>query len=385
MTFAAFIALALHGMAFAFIGTSLPAIQLLLDIDIRMAGIMMATLQAGFTLFTLISGVLSDLYSRERILAYGCFLVSASSFFLFLNSSLTLNLLFFSTMGAGMGCILSGSNALLAGLYPLNKRRILNIHHVFFGLGQFIGPLLMGYLLSRNNMWLRGYTLLAIALVILGFIFQFAKTSGENHKKHPMIFNQIKFILKDKIFVLVLMVIFLTVGTQLAIMLLGVTYLQQAKQFSVSSAGVALSMFAITMMLGRVICSRLSGSVLNSSIILILLGLQVIAVLVIWLGNGFLALSTLALSGLCFSGIYPTSLALTGILFPHVEGSALGFLSTMGGVGSIILCWAIGYISGMTDMQHGFSLIVIACLLSFILFLIFFTRVRSRELGVALR
>lgn len=150
LTLAAFIALAINGMTFAFVGTSLPTIQFYLNIDIKMAGFMMAILQIGFTLFTLISGILSDLYSREQILAFGCFLLSIGSLFLGFTTSLVFNMCLVRVMGAGLGCILSGTNALLAGLYPNNKRKILNIHHVFFSLGSFVG--LSTFLFCYNRM-----------------------------------------------------------------------------------------------------------------------------------------------------------------------------------------------------------------------------------------
>ena len=378
------------------VGTSLPTIQSYLNIDIKMAGFMMAILQIGFTLFTLISGILSDLYSRERILAFGCFLLSIGSLFLGFTTSLVFNMCLVSEVGAdaycedagegvaGLGCILSGTNALLAGLYPDNKRKILNIHHVFFSLGSFVGPLLIGYLITQTNNWRWGYVGEGFLLLILCFVFLFVNASDKTVKKRSKFVSQVKLVVRDRGFLLILIVNSLAVGTQLSVILLGVTYLQQAKHCSLSEAGIALSVFAITMMVGRIICSRFSAAIQNSTIILILLGLQLAAMLFTWLGNGSLALIALALSGFGFSGIYPTSLALTGILFPHVEGSSLGIISTTAGVGSILLCGAIGYVAGISDMQTGFSLIVIACLLGFLLFLFFYTRMSRREssLGV---
>lgn len=345
---------------------------------------MMAILQIGFTLFTLISGILSDLYSRERILAFGCFLLSIGSLFLGFTTSLVFNMCLVSVMGAGLGCILSGTNALLAGLYPDNKRKILNIHHVFFSLGSFVGPLLIGYLITQTNNWRWGYVGEGFLLLILCFVFLFVNASDKTVKKRSKFVSQVKLVVRDRGFLLILIVNSLAVGTQLSVILLGVTYLQQAKHCSLSEAGIALSVFAITMMVGRIICSRFSAAIQNSTIILILLGLQLAAMLFTWLGNGSLALIALALSGFGFSGIYPTSLALTGILFPHVEGSSLGIISTTAGVGSILLCGAIGYVAGISDMQTGFSIIVIACLLGFLLFLFFYTRMSRREssLGV---
>lgn len=383
VTFAAFMALGINGMTFALIGTSLPAIQSHLGVDITMAGTMMAVLQVGFTLFTLISGILSDFYRREWILVFGCLLLSFGNLLFCTVSALALNMVFIGIMGAGLGCILSGTNALLIGLYPQKKRKILNIHHVFFSIGSLVGPILMGYLLTQKSIvWRWAYTGQGVMLLFLACLFFLASFSTETIKKRSNFVEQVKSMAKDRSFLLILSVNSLAVGTQLSVMLLGVTYLHQAKQCSIAAAGIALSFFAVTMMLGRVACSRLSATIHNATIILILLGLQMLAMLLIWLGTGWLALLALALSGFSFSGIYPTSLALAGVLFPRVEGSALGVLSTMAGAGSILLCWLIGYIAGLTDLQSGFIVVVLACFFSFSLFVPFHAALCRKESGL---
>ena len=99
-----------------------------------------------------------------------------------------------------------------------------------------------------------------------------------------------------------------------------------------------------------------------------------------WLGIGPLALTSMTLNGIGFSGIYPTSLALKGILFPIIEGSALGILSTLAWAGSIGLwCGTIDYLAGIVIMQTGFFIIILACLMSFLLFITFYRRMSSRE------
>ena len=79
----------------------------------------------------------------------------------------------------------------------------------------------------------------------------------------------------------------------------------------------------------------------------------------------------IALSGFTFSGIFPTALALTGFLFPDVEGSALGILSTMGSLGSVVLFWLTGYVADLIDMDSGFMVMILACFSALVLFQIY--------------
>ena len=87
-----------------------------------------------------------------------------------------------------------------------------------------------------------------------------------------------------------------------------------------------------------------------------------------WKGDGLFVLVILAISGVTFSGTYPTLLALTSVLFPEREGTSLGLLSTMGGLGSIVMCWFTGYVAGLTNIGLGFIITFIACLVALVLF-----------------
>lgn len=378
-TAAAFIALAFNGMTYAFMGTSLPVIQSQLGIGISLAGTLMATFQMGVTIFSLIGGILSDLFRRERIIMAGCLLLGSGALVLGAVRLFAVNMIIVWFMGSGMGCILSGSNTLLVSLYPTRKGTILNIHHVFFGLGSLAGPLIMGYLIAHGNQWRQGFIVESFVVLALGISFFFIGGKRPVARKKSLLGSQVGKLLQDKHFLVILAVCALAVGTQVAVMLMGVTFLIQAKAFSLGAAGSALSLFAVFMVLGRVICSRLTVSVKHATIILTLLWLQVATLILAWQGQGWLSVAAIALSGFTFSGIYPTSLALTGVLFPHVEGSALGILTTMGGLGTAILCWLTGYIAEITDMGRGFMIMVMACISALILFQIYHGAVCKRE------
>ncbi len=383
LTSVGFTALAINGMTYAFMGASLPAIQSYLGITIEQAAMLTALLQTGVTALTLVAGILSDLFRRERILMTGCLLLSGGCFFFGSSSSYTINIIVAGIMGAGMGCVLSGSNTLLVSLYPLRKGTILNIHHVFFGLGSLLGPLIMGYLITRGNQWREGYLGESAVLLILGLIFFFSGGRRPEARKTSLFGSQVSRLLKDKDFLVILAVSGLAVGTQVAVMLLGVTFLVQAKQSTLGAAGTALSIFAVFMVLGRLICSRLTISHRHATIILILLALQTVVLGAAWWGSKEFALGAIALSGFTFSGVYPTLLAMTGRLFPQVEGSALGILSTVGGLGTVILCWLTGRVAGWVDLETGFLVLVFACLSAYALFQINHRALCQREANSA--
>lgn len=369
ITAASFISLACNGLVLTFIGVSLQALQQHLHIDIVQAGLLMAWLQGGLTVFALLGGILADRIEREWIIGTGCLSLGLGAVFLCIVPSYVYSLFAASLMGVGLGLILSGTNTLLVSMYTSYKGAILNIHHVFFGVGSIIGPSLMGFLIIRGNHWQAGYYGAGLVLLILALVFFFSRdkvpVKGGTTSQD---LGSLRELLAAGRLHVILWVNFLSMGSQLVIMLYGATFLLEAKQCSLGQAGAALSVFSLFIVLGRLACSRLTLSMKHTTIVLAMLWLQVIMLLLIWQGSGWMALVAIALSGLTFSGMYPTLMALTSMLFPDRDGVSLGLLSTMGGMGSIVLCWLTGFVAGLSDIGIGLMVTIVACGLGLIMF-----------------
>lgn len=369
ITVASFLALGCNGLVITFMGVSLPSLQKHFEIGLEQAGTLMALFQAGFTVFTLFGGILADRLPREWIISAGSLALGAGALLLCFGPSYYFSLAAALAMGTGIGFILSGSNTLLVGLYPSHKGAILNIHHVFFGIGAIVGPALMGLLIVRGNHWQAGYIGAAFLLFLLVLVFSFSphKAPVRTDGQPRGLGNFVKLLTQGR-FKIILLVNFLTMGSQIVVMLFGTVFLVEAKHSSVAAASAALSIFSIGIVLGRMACSRLTLITGSTTIVLALLWLQSIVLFITWQANAWLALAALAASGFTFSGTYPTLLAITSSLFPKRDGISLGVLSTMGGLGSILLCWLTGFVAGVSDIRTGFSMTMIACFLGLVIF-----------------
>ena len=374
-----FISLGLMGAFFACWGTTLPALRELLGLSIEEAAMLTAYGQASHALTCLAGGILSDLFRRDRLLLFGCFFLGSGVTLIGSLTSFAANVLLVLWMGVGSGLILSCSNALLVGLYPTRKGPIMNFHHGVFGVGSFLSPLIMGRLLAYDHRWPYGYDGLGIILFAVAAFFLFTRVPTPRTQGLRRFYEDLRRLFLNLRFIHLVMMGFLAVGTQFALMFLSVTFLVDVKGVSIFRASVVLSLFFICVMVGRAVCGWLSGRVLNSKIILILLCAQVTSVFVVWQGSGRVSAAALVAAGLACSAIFPSLLALTGMLFSEVAGTSLGVLATMNSLGGMSIIAISGLLSHRLGLGLGFGAMAGSSLAALLLFVSSYRKLVNEE------
>ena len=94
-------------------------------------------------------------------------------------------------------------------------------------------------------------------------------------------------LLHDRQFRVILGLNCLTTGSQVALLLLGVTFLIETKGYSLTLAGIALSLYSVAMIIGRLVCSKVLPGVSHASVILALIWMQVVCLFVTWYSTGW--------------------------------------------------------------------------------------------------
>lgn len=382
ITGAAFLASGLNGITFAFLGTSLPAMRAFMEIDFGQAGLFMAMMQAGLAVAALIGGLLSDIVRIEKVMMLGCLFLGGGSFFLGIGANFYTNLGMMALIGVGVGFAVSSSNALLVGMYQKRKGMILNVHHVFFGIGSLVGPLIMGSILVRDLRWQNAYSGLSLVMFGLFLVFSLVRLPASEQRGSSFSGNQVMALLADRFFLLITIIGALAIGTQFSVMLLAVSFLSEAKSISIANASIVLSLFFVGLVIGRLVCSRLSLYLCNSKILLFLTLFQAFMLLLVWLGDSRTSMVSVAFCGLACSGLYPCFLALTGTLYYRVSGTALGILTTTAGLGGIIICWLTGIVSEEANVQLGFIVPVLCSMIAFLVYTTIYRPLCSEERGL---
>ena len=368
ITFASFLALGCVGMTFAFFGASLPALRALLELNLAQAGMLAACLQVAFAVMSFVGGLMSDLAPRDKVLMAGCAFLGGSVILLGAFKPYPINLAAAFCMGVGAGLIVTGSNALVAALYPDRQGSVLNLLHVFFGIGSFAGPLIMGRLLTRGTIWLNGYDGLGVFLLALAVLFVLTRLSSSRTLDRKNMGREIARLMVQPRYIGVLVVSMMTIGAQFGIMFLAVTFMTESKGISVVHGSMVLSAFFAMLVVGRLVCSRLARRMSNTVITFRLLILLLATLVAAWLGGGWWSAGAFVLSGFACSGTFPCLLALIGIVYFEVAGTAMGLLSAFNGFGGMIVCGLTGILAQSFGMQIGFSVVVAASVIALVLF-----------------
>jgi len=368
ITAANFLAIGGMGMSFGFLGPSLPSLRDFLKIDLESVGLFTAGIQFGYGLMGTVGGILSDRFRAERVLVLGCVFLGSGALFFGLWGSYSLNLLLVTFIGIGSGLILSSSHVVLVSLYPQRKGSILNIHHIFSASGSLIAPLIIGYFISQKWKWQLGYEGLGFFVLSLSIFFTFTR-APKVEVRDRLKFSLIGRLTQQRNFILLVLVDFLSMGTQFSVIYLSVTFLKEAKGFSVVAASAVLSGFFILMIIGRVGCGWLASRIPNTQVILILLFFLVIISLIGWKGWGWLSAAGIMMTGLAISGVFPSLLALTGEICRDMAGTAMGVIVMMSGFGGMFFCWLTVQISQKMGLGFGFIVPTASAVIAFTLFL----------------
>jgi fucose permease len=376
LTLAAFSSLGMVGFYHTILGAALPAIRFSLQLDISRAGALGSSAWLGFAIAIFAGGMLSDVMRSQRVLMAACWIIGWSAFFFGFWTAFLVNCLFIGMVGAGTGMIVSSSSALVLELFPGREGRTINFHHSFYALGAIAGPLLMANVLTENVDWrwvYRGGGLFMLAiggtLAVLPF--------HDRVKKKTWDCRFFLLLFREKTMILLILIIFFSVGAQNGIYFWLVSFLKEVRSFPIFWAGLGLSLFSIGIGIGRLLSawavSKIGMTTVLSLLLLLLMG-SLFSLLTItaeaWIGVSCFT------AGVGCSGLFPGLLTLGGIHFPHLSGTAIGILGTAAGIGSTFMPWSMSWASQASGLKRGFLFVFFSALLAFILLSFSFKRFR---------
>lgn len=352
---AAVLAIFVYGVIAAMLGTIMPTYT---DLTGEQKGTIALAQAIGLIIASVSAGPLIDNRGKKIALLLALALICIGLFALpSVAGSYPQRVMMFLVLGVGGGILVTAANSLVSDISEERRATTLNFLNLFFGLGGLATPFLAANLLGGDAVKILyvGGALATITLIV-NAVTPMPPPSGERGFK----LGEVGMIFSRPALYLLSAFLFLYVACEVGVWNWLATYLE-TQGIAKSSALNILSLgFALGILVGRVIVSRIVMRVpaptvtLGSSILM--------AGTTYWMlqaKDATTAGIAVFLAGVAMAPVFPTTLAMVGDAFPRATATAMGLVITFGWVGLAASSPLIGSIAGSNSENLKTALLVI--------------------------
>lgn len=350
------------GMALVMTSPILIEISQRIDRNIENMGSIFSLFYGGFIIGSFLSSSIINYWGRKKTLSFFYFLLFISV----LGMAFIFNYLFlitvFSLIGLSGGFIESQVSSIVLEVNKKNEGLFVNLTQVFFGIGAFIGPLILTFIISKGIDWKYSYIILSLICLINFIYFLFINIPDTRLKKIRDSIKTFKPVTLDKgaVFFLLVFAIFFYVSAEMGLVIWFPTFLRLNKLFSSLLASQVLSFFWLSFVAGRLLIGFLTKKVKILNILLVVTILSIPSILLgIYTENKFLIIFAFVLTGLLLSGIWPLIVSLGGLRYPSKRDFVVSILVMAGGVGGLFSPWLIGKVFSSLNLLFALNIIYI--------------------------
>jgi fucose permease len=352
------------GLPDALLGSVWPVMRMELGASLDTAGIVFFILSGGTIFSSLLSGWVTGRFGTGKVTAVSVLLTALA----LLGASATHSVGWLIAMAIPLGLGAGSVDAALNNYVALHyEPRHMSWLHCFWGVGAFIGPLIIGLFLRHGNAWRGAYLCLGAAQFVIACVLflslplwkKYDKPINKNEQNEAQktgaedtTTSGPRNVLRIPGVIAALITFFLYCATEYTVGLWGASFLIELRGFQEPAAASAIAMYYGGITIGRFFSGFLTMRFTGTQ--LIRAGLCVIVVgaaLLLAPLPGAVSLGALLLIGLGCSPIYPSMIHLTPERF-GAENSAkiIGLQMATAYTGSTFMPPVIGFIAARTNM-----------------------------------
>ena len=325
----------------------------------------------GAVISQVVLGPFTDRWGQLRSLTVALLVLSLGIISVCYSRWLPLTFALAFITGLGQGLANLSGNVLVGQLFKENSVSWVNLLNVFWGMGAFIGPLLVS---GAIFLWQSGLpamifsalvTIVAALVLLFGFFNVKIGTQGEHLEKSlqpHMHYTAFLWSLGG--------LLLLYVGSESAVGGWATTYIQKTTTLKIELAVLVTSGFWLAITLGRIMGTVLGSRLAPKKVLTICLSIASLGAIlfVAGYGNPVLSIVAIFLIGLGFGTIYPTSMAIVTMAFAETPGQAGSVITVMGSVGGMLIPWLQGVIMQQSGIRSGTYMIVVLIALLVLMF-----------------
>jgi fucose permease len=357
LIFCAVLAIFVYGMIAAMLGTILPDLSDRFHLTPSQNGAIAFSQALGLMIASLAVGPLLDSEGDKIGLILGLACIALALFLLPRARSFGRIVALLFLLGVGGGIVVTGANALVSGVSELHRASALNLVNLFFGLGGLFTPFISANLFQRK--WGRlcySVAVLTVATLAVQCFTQMPAPAAAS----GFVLSQVGPILGSPLLLMLGLFLFLYVSCEVGVWNwlprhLIARGIPEARALNILSLG-----FALGLLIGRVGASRILIHVPAIEVTLAAsIAMAITTFLMLRTDKPAVAAALVFIAGLSMAPVFPTVLAITGTAFPHLTGTAIGFVITCGWAGLAVSSRLIGAIAGGDPLRLKKALLLI--------------------------
>ena len=348
---AACVGMLVFGIVLTTLGAVLPSIIQRHGLDRTEAGSLLALMSLGILAGSLVFGPVVDRRGYKGMLAAAVVLIALGLEGIAFAPSIALLAASAITIGFGGGLINGGTTALVADISAEGRAAGLAYLGVFFGIGAFGVPLVLGLL--RERFGDAGIVAVIGALVALVLAYYAAVRFPEPKQPQGFPLRQAAGLLRDPVLVLLGVILFFESGMEITVGGWTATYVNQELGLSPERALYLLSLYWLGMTGARLVSGWLLKRVSTVAVLLSSLGVAFAgALILIGARTTASAGAGTLLAGAGFAAVFPVILGYVGDRYDRLSGTAFGVVLVMALMGGT----ALPYVTGVLGDAFGLRL-----------------------------
>lgn len=357
LMWAGFLGIFVWGSIAGLLGAILPSLRERAGLSLAQSGVLFVALSTGLVVASLLAGFLLDTIGKKTVLCASVGLVVVALLALEFTNALPLILALAFLLGAGGSALVTGAHALIADLNPEHRSAALNLLDFFFGVGAFVTPFAIVPLQRTGGLGAVLFALAALAGLVLAYLLS-VRIPKPAHARELSL-GQAARVLRSAQFWVPASLIFLYVGTEQSVWDWQVTYFMKQLQMDNIEAARVLSIFPISIMLGRLLHNFLLRKIPAQPVLAVsALGSSLCFALILTTHDAKAASTALFVAGLFMASVYPTTLGVLSGRFREASGTALGLAITGGWLGSVAISPSFGFVAHRTDFRTAYLVVV---------------------------
>lgn len=329
-------------------------------------GFLFSFLSIGPILVFFFSGKLIEKFGLLKVLVYGLIHTALSLFAVHISPGYYYLLISFFFVSLGLTLLNIVSVTIISLGYSNQRGKMINLLHLFYGLGGIIAPYFVTLLIRWGFGWSHSFLFSIIFITIVFVEFKNSKLPETRASKSSSVLKTAE-LLKDKVVILFCVVVFVQVGVEISIVTWLAPYLKDVQGRSELVISFFLSLFFITFTVGRLLASLIVEKIGYYNFLLytqVLTALSILLALVFGTPLTFL----LSISGIFIAVQVPTSQAAILDSFGASGIKVVGFAQTAGTIGAAVLSnWVVGFINDFLGIRTGFIFLILLLIILFII------------------